>query len=321
MAKPDIAILTTQLLKGDRRAAAKLITIVENDPMDAKKVISRIYKNTGKARIVGITGPPGSGKSTLVNQLAFFLRQKGRTVGIIAVDVSSPFSGGAFLGDRIRMKDLTTDKGIFIRSMATRGCKGGIARATCDTIKILDALGYDIILVETVGAGEEDVDIMNASHTSIVITVPGLGDDIQANKAGMMEIADIFVVNKADREGADMVACVLESMLCLTYKHGWKPPIVKTIATGSVGINELSDRIDEHFNYLKQNDLIRERHKRRAEMEIVNIARDLITRDVEEIKKSEAYNKLIDEIIEKKTDPHSAVDEIMMLVKNRYDKK
>jgi LAO/AO transport system kinase len=317
MAEPNIPILTTQLLKGDRRAAAKLITIVENDPRDAKKVINRIYKNTGKAQIVGITGPPGSGKSTLVNQLACFMRQKGRTVGIIAVDVSSPFSGGAFLGDRIRMKDLTTDTGIFIRSMATRGCEGGIARATCDAIKILDALGRDIILVETVGAGEDDVDIMNASHTSIVITVPGLGDDIQANKAGMMEIADIFVVNKADKEGANIVVYELESMLGLTDKHGWKPPVVKTIATGSVGINELAKRIDEHFNYLKENDLIRERHKRRAEMEIVNIARELITRDVEEMKKSEAYNKLIEGIIEKKTDPHSAVDEILKMVKKR----
>jgi len=321
MTEPDITALTAQLLKGDKRAAAKLITIVENDPMDAKKVISRIYKSIGTAQIVGITGPPGSGKSTLVNQLASYMRQKGRTVGIIAMDVSSPFSGGAFLGDRIRMMDLTTDSGIFIRSMATRGCKGGIARATCDAIKILDACGKNIILVETVGAGEDDVDIMNASHTSIVITVPGLGDDIQANKAGMMEIADIFVVNKADREGADMAVHVLESMLRLTDQNGWKPPIVKTIATGSVGINELTDRIDEHFNYLKQNDLIRERHKRRAEMEIVNIARDIITRDVEEIKKSEAYNKLIEEIIEKKTDPHSAVEEIMMMIKTGYIKK
>jgi LAO/AO transport system kinase len=272
MAEPNIPILTNQLLKGDRRAAAKLITIVENDPMDAKKVISRIYKHTGKAQIVGITGPSGSGKSTLVNQLACFMRKKGRTVGIIAVDVSSPFSGGAFLGDRIRMMDLTTDTGIFIRSMATRGCKGGIARATCDAIKILDALGKDMILVETVGAGEEDVDIMNASHTSIVITVPGLGDDIQANKAGMMEIADIFVVNKADRVGADMVVYELESMLRLVDKSRWKPPVVKTIATGSVGINELDGRIDEHFNYVKENDLIRERQKRRARL-IINSSR------------------------------------------------
>jgi LAO/AO transport system kinase len=321
MAEPDIPSLTARLLKGDKLAGAKLITIVENDPADAKKVISRIYKHTGRAHIIGITGPQGSGKSTLVNQLASHLRKKGSTVGIIAVDVSSPFSGGAFLGDRIRMKDLLTDKGIFIRSMATRGCKGGIARATCDAIKILDALGKDIILVETVGAGEDEVDIMNASHTSIVITVPGLGDDVQANKAGMMEIADIFVVNKADREGADIVVCELESMLGLTDKCGWKPPVVKTISTGYVGISELADRIDEHFRYLKENDLMRQKQKRRAEMEIVNIVKDIIGRDVDEIKNSEAYKKLIVEIIEKKIDPHSAADEILKMVKKRHVKK
>ncbi len=321
MARSNLTALIAQLLKGDRRAAAKLITIVESDPVDAKKVISKIYRHSGRAHIVGITGPPGSGKSTIVNRLASFLRKKNRTVGIIAVDVSSPFGGGAFLGDRIRMKDISTDNGVFIRSMATRGCKGGIARATCDAIKILDALGKDIILVETVGAGEDDVDIMNASHTSIVITIPGLGDDIQANKAGMMEIADIFVVNKADREGADMAVRELVSMLDLIDKHEWKPPILKIVATESVGISELADRIDEHFNYLKEKGFLRQRLRRRAEMEIANIARDLIARDVEEMKKSVAYEKLIEAIIERKIDPHSAVDGIIKLAKKRPVKK
>lgn len=321
MAAPDIPILTAQLLKGDRQAAAKLITIVENDPVDAKEVIGRIYKSTGRAQVVGITGPPGSGKSTLVNQLVSYIRKKGKTIGIIAMDVSSPFSGGAFLGDRIRMKDHATDTGVFIRSMATRGCKGGIARATCDAIKILDAHGKDVIFVETVGAGEEDVDIMNASHTSIVIAVPGLGDDIQANKAGMMEIADIFVVNKADREGADMVVCELESMLLLTDKLRWRPPVLKTTAIRAVGISELAERIDEHFKYLNGSGLIRMKLERRAEMEIVNILKNIIVRDLDRIKTRDSYRKLIGRIIEKNIDPYSAVDEILNIMKKENHNK
>ncbi len=312
MVEPD---LTAQLLKGDRRAAARLITIVENNMEDAKEVMREIYRHTGGAQIVGITGPPGCGKSTLINRLTSELRKRGLTVGVIAVDVSSPFSGGAFLGDRIRMKNHATDTGVFIRSMATRGCKGGLARATCDAIKILDALGKDIILIETVGAGQDEVDIMNAAHTSIVVTVPGLGDDVQANKAGAMEIADIFVVNKADREGADMAVLELETMLDLTNKRGWKPPVVKTSAIEATGICQLVDKIDEHFNYLKGNDLIRPWLERKAEMEIMNIVKDIIARYVAEIKKSEAYKKLLEEIVAKKIDPHSAVDEIMKMVK------
>ncbi len=321
MARLNLTALIARLLKGDKRAAAKLITIVENDPVKAKKVISRIYRHSGRAHIVGITGPPGSGKSTIVNRLASFMRLKNRTVGIIAVDVSSPFGGGAFLGDRIRMKDITMDDGVFIRSMATRGCKGGIARATCDAIKILDALGKDVILVETVGAGEDDVDIMNASHTSVVITVPGLGDDIQANKAGMMEIADIFVVNKADREGADMAVRELVSMLNLVDRQEWKPPVLKIVATESVGIRELADKIDEHFDYLEEKGIIRQRLRKRAEMEIANIARDMIAKDVEQMKKGAAYEKLIEETIEKKIDPHSAADGIIKMAKKRPVKK
>lgn len=309
--------LTARLLKGDRRAAARLITLIENNPADAKKVMREVYRHTGRAQIVGITGPPGSGKSTLIDRLTSEFRKRGRTVGVIAVDVSSPFSGGAFLGDRIRMKNLSTDSGVFIRSMATRGCMGGLARATCDAIKILDAFGKDMILVETVGTGQDEVDIINAAHTSIVVTVPGLGDEIQAIKAGTMEIADIFVVNKSDREGADMAVSELRAMLDLADKRGWKPPVVMTAAIEGAGIADLVEKIDEHYRYLKDNDLLRPWLERRAEMEVVNIAKDIVARDVAEMKKSEAYRKLLEEIVEKKTDPHSAADKIMKMVKKR----
>jgi LAO/AO transport system kinase len=312
--------LTAKLLKGDRRAAAKLITTIENNPRDAKKVMREVYRHTGRAQIVGITGPPGSGKSTLIDRLTSEFRKRGKTVGVIAVDVSSPFSGGAFLGDRIRMKNLSTDSGVFIRSMATRGCMGGLARATCDAIKILDAFGKDVILVETVGTGQDEVDIINAAHTSIVVTVPGLGDEIQAIKAGTMEIADIFVVNKADREGADMAVSELRAMLDLADKRGWKPPVVMTAAIEGAGIAGLVDRINEHYKYLKDNDLLKPWLKRRAEMEIVNIAKDIVARDVAEMKKSDAYKKLLEEIVEKKIDPHSAADKIMKMVKSKATK-
>jgi len=313
--------LTAKLLKGDRRAAAKLITTIENNPRDAKKVMREVYRHTGRAQIVGITGPPGSGKSTLIDRLTSEFRKRGKTVGVIAVDVSSPFSGGAFLGDRIRMKNLSTDSGVFIRSMATRGCMGGLARATCDAIKILDAFGKDVILVETVGTGQDEVDIINAAHTSIVVTVPGLGDEIQAIKAGTMEIADIFVVNKADREGADMAVSELRAMLDLADKRGWKPPVVMTAAIEGTGIAGLVDRINEHYKYLKDNDLLKPWLKRRAEMEIVNIAKDIVARDVAEMKKSDAYKKLLEEIVEKKIDPHSAADKIMKMVKKGAGRK
>jgi len=234
--------LIERLLTGDRRAIARLITIIENDGADAQEALAALYPHTGQAHIVGVTGAPGTGKSTLVNELAKVYRQRDRTVGIIAVDPTSPFSGGALLGDRIRMRDLSGDPGIFIRSMATRGSLGGLARATADAIKVLDAAGYQTIFVETVGAGQAEVDIAKAAHTTIVVEAPGLGDEIQAFKAGITEIADIFVVNKADREGAEGLADEFRAAQLQSHPRN-EPAVVATQAINDVGIEELFQEI------------------------------------------------------------------------------
>ncbi len=233
--------LVDRLLAGDRRAVARLISLVENGAPESREALAALFPHTGHAHIVGITGSPGSGKSTLVNQLAKVFRRQGATVGIVAVDPTSPFSGGAILGDRIRMQDLCGDPGVFIRSMATRGALGGLARATSDVVKVLDAFGKDVILVETVGVGQDEVDIAKAAHTTIVVEAPGMGDDIQAIKAGVMEIADILVVNKADREGAERTVAALEMMLDLNGHPacGWQTPVLKTVATQDEGIADL----------------------------------------------------------------------------------
>ncbi len=216
--------LAAPVLAGDRRAAARLLTLVENAPLQARQALAALYPHTGRAHVVGITGAPGTGKSTLANRLALELRRRARTVGIIAVDPSSPFSGGAILGDRIRMQEAAGDPGVFIRSMATRGSLGGLARAAADAIRVLDAFGRDVILVETVGVGQDEVDIARAAHTTVVLQMPTLGDDIQVLKAGILEIADILVINKADLPGAERVQTALEMMLDLGVRNGeWRP--------------------------------------------------------------------------------------------------
>src|SRR6187549_800190 len=241
MAADPIADLTTRVAAGDPRAVARAISLVEDDGDAGRELVGRIYAKTGRAFLIGVTGAPGTGKSTLVDQLIREIRLTGSTVGVIAVDPTSPFSGGAVLGDRVRMNAHAGDSSVFIRSMATRGHLGGLARATSDAALVLDGAGYDVVIIETVGVGQDEVDIVSAADISIVLLVPGAGDDLQAIKAGVMEIGDIFVVNKADREGADRVEQAVASNLSLkTYEPAeWKPPILKTEATAGAGVDAL----------------------------------------------------------------------------------
>jgi LAO/AO transport system kinase len=238
----DLGALVPALLERQPRALGRAISLVEDGGPLRRRLVGEIYERTGSARVVGITGPPGAGKSTLVDRLAQALRASDLRVAILAVDPTSPFSGGAILGDRIRMQGLYTDPGVFIRSMATRGAMGGLARATHDALDLVDAAGYDWVLVETVGVGQDEVDIVRAVDTVVVVTLPGLGDDIQAIKAGLMEIADVFVVNKADRDGVDRTMRDLELMLSLADTRGWRPPLVKAVARQGEGIPELLRR-------------------------------------------------------------------------------
>ncbi|MCL6578519.1 MAG: methylmalonyl Co-A mutase-associated GTPase MeaB [Candidatus Bathyarchaeota archaeon] len=300
------------VLAGDRRIIARAITIAEDNALEAQKLIAAIYPHTGKAHIIGLTGPGGSGKSTLIEKMVREYRRKGKTVGVVAVDPSSPFTGGAFLGDRIRMQELSTDEGVFIRSMATRNYAGGIAKATKDVVKILDAAGKDIILVETVGAGQSEVEIIKVAQSIVVIHAPGLGDDIQAIKAGLMEIADIFVVNKADRENADKAAMDIQAMLQLNNKKtAWKPPILKTTALTGEGVSQLIEKLEEHRNFLEKEE---ERRKSllRAEAELVEAIKEKIVNVViNELKKKGEFEDLLHKILDKKIDPASAAEKLL----------
>ena len=307
--------LIERMLKGDKRATARLITLVENDEEKAREIVKKIYPHTGDAYIVGITGPPGSGKSTLVDKLIKKARDEGKIVGVVAIDPTSPFTGGALLGDRIRMQRHSTDPGVFIRSMATRGSLGGLAKATNDAIKILDAYGCDVIFVETVGVGQIEVDIVKTADTVVLVTVPGLGDDVQAIKAGLMEIADIFVVNKADKEGAEATMFELELMLDLEKdkwkKSGWRPPVVSTIAFTNKGVDELWGAINEHMEFLLNSDKIEEKRKFRVGEEIKAIVSSKIARKIGEKMGEDDIAVLIEMIAKREIDPYSAADLVL----------
>ncbi len=305
--------LVERLLKGDKRAAAKLISLVEDEDEEAAEVLRELYQHTGKTHIIGVTGPPGVGKSSLVDRLTKAFRERGRKVGIVAIDPTSRFTGGAILGDRIRMTELATDEGVFMRSMGTRGHHGGIARATTEAAMVLDALGMDLVFVETVGAGQSQHEIWECVHTSILVEMPGTGDEIQAMKAGILEIADIFVVNKADKEGADQLVNELESVA--EYKameQEWKPPVHTTIATDGQGIDEVVASIESHLDYLKESGEYQQREEERTRGEFTRIVQDLLLRQTfagEESKKK--FEALLKEIMEKKTDPYTAAEKLL----------
>ncbi|MDF2955163.1 MAG: GTPase of the G3E family [Candidatus Alkanophagales archaeon MCA70_species_2] len=316
MGKDDVDVLVHSLLSGDRKALARLITLVENRPQLRREIVRRIHSYTGHAYVVGITGAPGSGKSTLVDKLTGELRARGKTVGIIAIDPTSPFTGGAILGDRIRMQSKSTDEGVFIRSMSTRGSLGGLSRAAHDAISLLDAFGKDFIIVETVGTGQAEVDIVDAAHTSIVVVTPGMGDEIQAIKAGILEIADIFVVNKADLENVDATVMALEMMLDMSDKKDWRPPIIKTIATAGVGIKELLHVIERHRAHICETNEVEKTHYRRSKVRVLDIVRsELMDRLMKELERGGELDDIIKCVVEKKTDPYSAAENIIMKLK------
>jgi len=307
------AALIDGIREGRYRALAQAVSLVERDDPRADELLAEVYPLTGKARILGITGSPGAGKSTLVAAMTRFYRKQGKRVGIIAVDPTSPFTGGAILGDRIRMQDLYTDRGVFIRSMATRGFLGGLAKATNDVVDLLDAGGFDYVLVETVGVGQDEVEVMRTVQTNVVVLVPGMGDDIQAIKAGIMEIGDVFVVNKADRPGADKTVTEVMMMMSLVEEHGdWISPIVKTVASRSEGIVELNDALGSHDTYLRSSGELDRRNRERVRIRVeTQLKERFMQRIVGETMTRQAYDEMLDAVLRKTTNPHDAAEEIL----------
>jgi len=308
-----------RLRSGEPRALARAISIVENRAAGWSDLLKALFPHTGKARVIGLTGAPGSGKSTLVDQLAKHYRKKkeNQTVGIIAVDPTSPYTGGAILGDRIRMQDHYADPGIYIRSMATRGSLGGLARATADAATVLDASGRDLIMIETVGVGQDEVDIVRLADVTIVILVPGMGDDVQTIKAGIMEIADIFVINKSDRDGAERVEREIRAMQSLATRNDrWTPPIVKTVASEGVGTEELAKAIAGYEAYLKKENLVFRKNVENCQERLVEMLRDAMLEKARAQMETDggSLKRYAAEIAEHKRDPYSLVEEIVRAV-------
>ncbi|MDY3982434.1 MAG: methylmalonyl Co-A mutase-associated GTPase MeaB [Veillonellaceae bacterium] len=301
--------LVKELLNGSRLALARAITAVESEYDEAIDIMKAIYPKTGRARILGITGAPGAGKSTLTDKLVKQYVKAGKKVGIVAVDPTSPFSGGAILGDRIRMNDLATNENVFIRSMGTRGSLGGLSKKSSDVVKLMDAFGMDLIIIETVGVGQSEVDIVKNADSTLVVLVPGLGDDIQAIKAGILEIGDVFAINKADRDGCDKLNVEIEMMLDLdSRKLAWRPPIKRTIASQDVGVEELVESLDDHFEYLEDSGELQKRRAERTRDEIIAMINEQIGRYIaDKIVSSDSFAEQVEAVNRRESDPYSVV--------------
>jgi LAO/AO transport system kinase len=299
--------LVPRILSRNPRAVGRGVSILEDGGAGQRELVRRIYPQTGRARVVGITGPPGAGKSTLVDRLARLCRKRGETVGILAVDPTSPYTGGAILGDRIRMQTLYTDPGVFIRSMATRGAMGGLARASRDAVDLLDAAGFDWVLVETVGVGQDEVDVVRTVDTVVVVTVPGLGDDIQAIKAGILEIADVFVVNKADREGVNRSVRDLEMMLSLGEHGEWIPPILKTVAAKDEGIDKVLEEMERHREHLSSSGEMERRRRSHLRLRVETILKERVVAAADRVL---GVDREVARGYDEKSDPYQVADRL-----------